>query len=581
VIEPTTALEMAGVKKSRAKLPPLDDRFTFAGDAVAPGDQAALKPALYEVEDRLTGAARCLKLWRKTGTAVDDDLRGLWRHEMRQVQRVMSYAGARDVIVDVVEFVEDAEFFGVLLESAGHPLSAKKLKVKRQHWLHDLKSMRARTLLWKNFRRVATGLGIVYAQGLVHGKLSTDVIMTEGADEPDFQLGGFEWSLWLGADSPDRSHAKLGAKGSAQRAMTYSFAEDWRAFGYLIAACLGVRTKPSGEFVSAGENNVPILLNTSERVLLKRLVTPSRFDLLDSAAVIRSIDEIVASIAQSAALQAGTFILCIPASAGLGEAVYDATNGEIAVDEFRQQLDWIRADLDTGAKLLVPQPFDPATGTLRLVTDAMTYRLKAFRDEGSAVWDIGFCVDVKPRADAIRLGINIDHAVEQPVMVTRSPGDARELRARLGPDVLDWSIFAGAGVEPAAPTRVDTIRQALVLVQVAEAVSRRSNAIRLKFSTRHAGVAAGSSSFARSLKTTGTASRSRSACRIARRPSSASLRRTGAMPRASGASAFPRASVPAGVPTSPPRLSTSVPTTAATATSSRSTTSCRPTGRTS
>lgn len=157
-------------------------------------------------------------------------------------------------------------------------------------------------------------------------------------------------------------------------------------------------------------------------------------------------------------------------SAGLGEAVYDATNGEIATDEFRQQLDWIRADLDTGAKLLVPQPFDPAIGTLRLITDAMTYRLKAFRDDGSAVWNIGFCVDVKRRLDAIRLGINIDHDVEQPILVTRSPSDARELRARLGPDVLDWSIFAGASIEPAAPTRVDTIRQALVLVQVAEAI---------------------------------------------------------------------------------------------------------------
>jgi hypothetical protein len=79
--------------------------------------------------------------------------------------------------------------------------------------------------------------------------------------------------------------------------LTYSFAEDWHAFGHLIATCLGVRIKPSGEFVSAGENNIPILLNAFERVLLKRLVTPSRFDLLDSATVIRSMDEIVASIA--------------------------------------------------------------------------------------------------------------------------------------------------------------------------------------------------------------------------------------------------------------------------------------------
>jgi hypothetical protein len=213
---------MAGCKKSRTNISSLDDRFTFIGDAVAPGNQDVLKPSLFEVEDRTTGAARNLKLWRKTGTPVDADLRGLWRHEMRQVQRVMSYAGARDVIVDILEFVEDAEYFGVLLERTGHPLSAKKLRVNRHHWLQDLAATRGRTLLWKNIRRVATALGIVHAQGLVYGKLSADVVMTEGVEEPDFQLGGFEWSLWLGADSADRSHAKLGAKGAAQRAGTYS-----------------------------------------------------------------------------------------------------------------------------------------------------------------------------------------------------------------------------------------------------------------------------------------------------------------------------------------------------------------------
>jgi hypothetical protein len=146
---------MAG-HKSRTNVPFLENRFTFLGDAVALGSRAALKPALFEVEDRATGAARTLKLWRKTGTAVDADLRGLWRHEMRQVQRVMSYAGARDVIVDILEFVEDTEFFGVLLERAGQPLSAKRLRVNRHHWLHDLAATRGRTLLWKNIRRVST-----------------------------------------------------------------------------------------------------------------------------------------------------------------------------------------------------------------------------------------------------------------------------------------------------------------------------------------------------------------------------------------------------------------------------------------
>jgi hypothetical protein len=461
---------MADHKKPGRHVPSLDDRFIFVGDAVAPGDQAALKPALYEVEDRANGAPRCLKLWRKTGSPVDTDLRELWRHEMRQLQRVMSYAGAQDIIVDILEFVEDADYFGVLLERAGHPLAAKKCRVHRHHWLHDLTAIRARTLFWKNVRRVATALGIVHRQGLVHGRLSADVIMTEGAEEPDFQLGGFEWSLWFGAEGAEHSHAKLGAAGAAQRADTYSFAEDWRALGYLIADCLGVRIESSGKFVSASAVRLPIVLNGSERALLKRLTFPTRFDLLDAPAVVRSIDDIVANIAQAASVQPGTFILGFTASSGLGKAVYDASDGEIAIDEFNQQLDWIRADLDTGAKLLVPRSFDPAD-TLRVVTEAMMYRLRAFRHEdGSATWDIAVCVEINLRANALNLGTDIDHVIDQSITVAKLPTEAGQLRARLGPDVLDWSILAGAGAEPARPNRADGIRQALVLIQVTEAV---------------------------------------------------------------------------------------------------------------
>ena len=238
----------------------------------------------------------------------------------------------------------------------------------------------------------------------------------------------------------------------------------------MIADCLGARIKSSGEFASAGAVNLPITLNAAERAFLKRMAVPTRFDVLDASSVARSIDEIVASIGQSAAVQSGTFILGFTASSGLGDAVYEASKGEIPVDEFPQQLDWIRADLDTGPKLLVPRAFDPTTGTLRLITEAMIYRLRAFRDEGSAVWDIGVCFQIKTRADAIKLGADADHTIEQPIIVARLPADAAEVRARLGPDVLDWSVLAGAGAEPPPSTRVDTVRQALLLVQVVEAV---------------------------------------------------------------------------------------------------------------
>ena len=75
----------------RRPLKPLDERFAFTGDGARMESRPALRPVLYEVEDREAGGEFCLKLWRKTGTSADAELRELWRHEMRHVQRVMSH----------------------------------------------------------------------------------------------------------------------------------------------------------------------------------------------------------------------------------------------------------------------------------------------------------------------------------------------------------------------------------------------------------------------------------------------------------------------------------------------------------
>ncbi len=461
---------MAGPTKGKSAKPSLEDRFEFIGDAVAAGNRAALRSALFEVNDKVTGAERSLKLWRKTGTSVDDDLRQLWLHEMRQVQRVMSYTGARDVIVDVLEFVEDDDDFGVVLERVGQPLSERRKRVSRQHWLRNLGGPRPRTLFWRNVRRLVNALGIIHAQGLVHGRITADVVMTEGADEPDFQLGGFEWSLWLSADLAGRTHAKIGPAAAVNRAESYSFAEDWRALGILAADCLDSVVKPSGDVQPSGRGESPIVLNVSERVLLRRLVAPARMDQLDADSIGHSIDDLIASVARSVSTRAGTFIMTFDRLSKLGEAVYDATDGEIPIDEYRRQLDWVRADLDGGATLLVPKTFDPATSWLKLVTNSMIYKIRAFRDEGSAVWDVAVCQAVEGRTGIFSLGDNDEHAFLQPVMIAGNSREAQELRGRLGPDALDWSALAGPAQDAGTLGEVDTIRRALTLVQTIEAV---------------------------------------------------------------------------------------------------------------
>lgn len=458
------------VKRKGKRLPPLAERFTFVGDAVATVDRKALRSAQFEVVDTQSGQDRNLKLWAKTGTAADDDLRQLWLHEMRQVQRVMSYAGAREVIVDILEFVEDAEEFGVLLEHSGQPLSAKMRTVPRQHWLKNIGAPRARVLLWQNLRRLALALGIVHAQGLVHGRIGADAVMTEGAEVPDFQLTGFEWSLWLSADKAERAHARLNATAEAARSERYSFAEDWRALGRLAASCLDVAVRNSGEIVPATPGEAQTSMSNSERALLRRLVAPTRLDNLEAGSIARAIDDIAVEAGRAGSSRTGTFVLMFSQKSKLGDAVYEITEGDIPTDEYRRQLDWVRADLDRGATLLVPRVFDPSADRLQLVSSTMVYDLTPMWSDGVAAWDVAVCTHMEIRGDALRIGDQQEHDLAQPVEIATSVKHATDVRARLGPDALVWTGFADVGAGNASADRTERVRQGLLLVQIIESV---------------------------------------------------------------------------------------------------------------
>lgn len=463
-------LNKASNKKASRRLPPLEQRFDFLGDAVAVGVRRPLRPQQFSVVDRTTGLERSLKLWRKTDTSADEDIRELWRHEMRQVQRVMSYAGAREVIVDLVETVEDQENFGILLEHRGDPLFNRRRRAQSQHWLRNLGAARPRTLFWRNIRRLVSALGIIHAQGLVHGGLSSDCVMTEGGEEPDFQLTGFEWSLWLTADRTERGQAKLGASGQSARAPLYSFSEDWKALGQLIGDCLEVEIRKSGDVLDKVSGDGAGALSTSERVLLKRLVRPTRFDNLEAASIGRTIDDMLLEIGRAVPGRAGAFIMRFAIGAKLGEAVYDASGGEIPLDDYRAQLDWVRADLDGGVTLMTPKVFNARKDRLRLVSNMMVYSLSGNLQEGSSVWDIAVCQNVIPRAEDLWIGPSAEHDLVQAVEVVASVRQATELRARLGPDALDWSAFGAERAPGPEHLAVNQVRQAMLLVQTLEAI---------------------------------------------------------------------------------------------------------------
>lgn len=458
----------------------LRDRFAFQGDALDGGDARVLRGAIYEVEELATGVERTLKLWRKTGTGLDTDLRQLWLHEMRQLQRLMAYSGARRLIVDVLELVEDDDHFGVVLERVGQPLETRRRAATRQHWLKNLTAPRSRALFWRNIRRLGEALGIVHGQGLVHGSISTMTVMTEGADEPDFLLGGFEWSLRVSVDGI--AGPRLGAAAEAQRAERYSFAEDWRALGMLIAECLGLVVLPSGDVLTR-EGNDAMSLTVTERLLVRRLVMPARLEALEAQSIVRAIDDIVSTIAKSVSLRTGAFILMFAEQSGVGGVAHTNMGGAFDVDDWPRVLEWVRADLRAGARLLVPRRPAAAQARMHLVTGNAVYALHPFRDEGGSAWDIAVCDHVRPRGERLDVYDYDDHGLDQPIVAVRGTRSAREERGRRGADVLDWGAFVRD--EPAPHTNaVDRVRKALLLVQCVEAVIKSLEILPVRIANR-------------------------------------------------------------------------------------------------
>jgi len=464
------------VSAKKKLLPPLDLRFEFPENAVAAGDREALRSMIFEVEERATGAERTLKLWRKTGGELDRDLRELWRHEMRQVTRIMAYAGARDVIVDILEFVEDEENFGVLLERVGQPLGEKLKRVGREHPLRMLAAPRPRSLFWRNIRRVVTAMGIVHAQGLVHGAIGEYAILTEGGDQPDFQLSGFEWCLALSSTGAGVAHADVSANGARRRPTNYAFAEDWRCLGLLIADCFGLAVSEGGAMSLKPGRDPAALLSSGEQRLLKRLLTPSRSDQLDADSTQRAIDDLLIQLASTGATRAGSLILGVDPRAGLAQLVYDATGGAIPVDEIVAQQNWMRADLQSGATVLAAKGFDPEKDMLRVVTENAVYSLRPSRPNGAATWDHAICHRVAPRSNALRVGNDDQHDIVQPILVARGDRDAQRLLSQLGPDALDWSTFAATPAADTSSSDTARVKNAMLIIQVIEAVVKAHEA---------------------------------------------------------------------------------------------------------
>lgn len=145
---------MAAVKKKSNA--PLDSRFTFAEDSFARlsgGWDSHLRTAVGVAD----GEAYLLRLFKKTGTALDDDLRAIVARGLRRIRRVLSSRRARDVLVEVLEVAEDQHELAIVMVDPGGPIS-RALHRRGTSEGRYLASA-SRGVFWRNMIRVAEALG--------------------------------------------------------------------------------------------------------------------------------------------------------------------------------------------------------------------------------------------------------------------------------------------------------------------------------------------------------------------------------------------------------------------------------------
>lgn len=247
------------------------------------------RPVLFSGHDIKTGSGVLVKLWPRRNDGKDLSLQSIWQNEVRQLQRLAGYSGAREYLVTLLDAGNSSSGFWVVLNANQRlPLKwrTQQPSINRPLTLRSV----TRRLVWKNLRRVAQGLGILHSHGLIHRNLDEWSVFTDGGNSPDYQLGGFEWSIRLSAAGTRMlPFAKTDGLTSS-----YSFRHDWQSFGELSARLLDV----DRELLLTSADSDPTIsrkLLSEELILLRDLIFPGPIDRSDSETVTKQIDRIIAS----------------------------------------------------------------------------------------------------------------------------------------------------------------------------------------------------------------------------------------------------------------------------------------------
>ena len=266
-----------------------------------------------------------LRLFKKTGTALDEDLKRLITRGLRRVRRVLSSRRARQLLVEVLEIVEDQDELGILMVDPGSPICGSSHRVRARE--SRLLTTTGRKVFWRNIVRVAEGLALCHDAGIVHGAVSEHAIFSHADDKEDFRLGGYEACVHIAdGDMADWGHL-LRPSG------TVSFRQDWSDLGHAASRILGLTEEGGG----------PSLLSI-ERRMLNRLANPPHYQFFDGSIVLSELAEVVADLDRSGSSAEGELVL-YPSSQVTQSDFPALTSGTVQADDKDAIFRFVEEDL--------------------------------------------------------------------------------------------------------------------------------------------------------------------------------------------------------------------------------------------